>query len=171
MKPPLFLTAGRSHNHHVPGWSRRRVQGVFWTEQEERWDLLFHCITHEEIQEGELRGEMKENWSSALSVSGNTSCVPLSQPSETVSSLWPSGPAASGPAGLNAAMLCQWHGIFICITAFHWIQMSTTYHSLVTVHHLTWSLISYLSLRWFKVIVCKWVWTALVFIFSALPII
>lgn len=45
---------GRSHNHHVPRGTRRRVRGLFRTEQKKCGDHQLDSGTHEEVQEGKM---------------------------------------------------------------------------------------------------------------------
>lgn len=47
-------SAGRSHNHHVPRGTRRRVRGLFRTEQKKCGDHQLDSGTHEEVQEGKM---------------------------------------------------------------------------------------------------------------------
>lgn len=47
-------SVGRSHNHHVPRGTRRRVRGLFRTEQKKCGDHQLDSSTHEEVQEGKM---------------------------------------------------------------------------------------------------------------------
>lgn len=50
----VLLSSGRSHDHHVPRGTRRRICGVFWTEQKKCGDHQLDSSTYEKVQEGKV---------------------------------------------------------------------------------------------------------------------